>query len=50
MKCVASQGSLARVRLDTRIVVADDFEKLADRLDGTLGIMREIAKLAGKKG
>jgi transcription-repair coupling factor (superfamily II helicase) len=50
VKCVASQGSLARVRPDMRIVVADDFEKLADRLDGTLGIMREIAKLAGKKG
>ena len=33
-----------------RIVVADDFEKLADRLDGTLKIMREIAKIAGKKG
>ena len=47
---VASQGSLARVRPDMRIVVADDFEKLADRLDGTLGIMREIAKIAGRRG
>jgi hypothetical protein len=33
-----------------RIVVADDFEKLADGLDGTLRVMREIAKLAGRKG
>ncbi len=33
-----------------RIVVVDDFEKLADRLGGTLRIMREIAKIAGKKG
>jgi hypothetical protein len=33
-----------------RIVVADDFEQLADRLTGTLRIMREIAKIAGKKG
>ena len=33
-----------------RIVVADDFEKLADRLSGTLKIMREIAKIAGKRG
>ena len=50
MKWVTSQGSLARVRPDMRIVVADDFEKLADRLDGTLRIMREISKIAGKKG
>ena len=33
-----------------RIVVGDDFEQLADRLDGTLKIMREIAKIAGKRG
>ena len=32
---VAAQGSLARVRPDMRIVVTDDFEKLADRLEGT---------------
>jgi transcription-repair coupling factor (superfamily II helicase) len=50
VKWVAAQGSLARVRPDMRIVVADDFEKLADRLDGTLKIMREIAKIAGKRG
>ena len=50
VKWVASQGSLARVRPDMRIVVADDFEKLEDRLAGTLTIMREIAKIAGKKG
>ena len=50
VKWVAAQGSLARVRPDMRIVVVDDFEKLADRLTGTLRIMREIAKIAGKKG
>ncbi len=33
-----------------RIVVVDDFEKLADRLEGTLKVMREIAKIAAKKG
>jgi hypothetical protein len=33
-----------------RIVVTDDFEKLADRLGGTQRVMREIAKLAGRKG
>jgi hypothetical protein len=33
-----------------RIVVTDDFEKLEDRLAGTLIIMREIAKIAAKKG
>jgi hypothetical protein len=31
-------------------VATDDFEKLADRLEGTLRVVREIAKLAGKKG
>jgi len=31
-------------------VVADDFERLADRLAGTLAVMREIAKIAGKRG
>ena len=41
-----AQGPLAPVRPDMRIVVADDFEKLADRLDGTLRVMREIVKLA----
>ena len=50
VKWVTAQGSLARVRPDMRIVVVDDFEKLADRLDGTLRVMREIAKIAGKKG
>ena len=50
VRWVASQGSFARVRPDMRIVVTDDFEKLADRLDGTLRIMREIAKIAGRKG
>jgi transcription-repair coupling factor (superfamily II helicase) len=47
-KWVAAQGDRARVRRDMRIVVTDDFERLADRLDGTLKIMREIAKIATK--
>jgi len=38
------------VRPDMRIVVTDDFDRLADRLNGTLRIMREIAKIAGRKG
>jgi len=29
--------------------VSDDFETLADRLSGTLKVMREIAKLAAGK-
>ena len=33
-----------------RIVVIGDFEETAERLDGTLEIMRELAKLAGRKG
>ena len=44
------QGDRARVRPDMRIVVTDEFDKLEDRLAGTLGIMREIAKIAGKRG
>ncbi len=50
VKWVAAQGSLAKVRPDMKIVVTDDYEKLADRLAGTLRMMREIAKIAGKKG
>jgi hypothetical protein len=33
-----------------RIVVSGDFEELPDRLEGTLAIMREIARIAGRKG
>ena len=50
VKWVTSQGSLARVRPDMRIVISDDFEELKDRLEGSLKVMREIAKIAGKKG
>jgi len=50
VKWVESQGSLARVRPDMRIVVAGDFEELPDRLEGALATMREIARIAGKKG
>jgi transcription-repair coupling factor (superfamily II helicase) len=40
----------ARVRPDMRIVVSGDFERLSDRLDGALKTMREVAKIAGRKG
>ena len=40
----------ARVRPDMRILVSGEFEKLGDRLDGAVKTMREIAKIAGKKG
>jgi hypothetical protein len=30
--------------------VAGDFEELSDRLEGALATMREIARIAGKKG
>ena len=33
-----------------RIVVTDDFEEMSDAAGGTLAIMRELAKIAGKKG
>jgi hypothetical protein len=41
---------MARVRPDMRIVIVDDFEELKDRPEGSLKVMREIAKIAGKKG
>ena len=49
VKWVTSQGPIARVRPDMRIVVSGDFEELTDRLDGALKTMREIAKIAEKK-
>ncbi len=45
-----AQDERARVRPDMRIVVTDDFDRLEDRLTETLRIMREIAKIAGRKG
>jgi hypothetical protein len=33
-----------------RIVVGGEFEELSDRLDGALAAMREIARIAGRKG
>ena len=50
VKWVAAKGSLAKVRPDMRIVVTDDFEEMGARLEGTLAIMRELAKIAGRKG
>jgi transcription-repair coupling factor (superfamily II helicase) len=50
VKWVTSQGSLAKVRPDMRIVVVGDFDEVPDRLEGTLKIMRELAKLASRKG
>jgi transcription-repair coupling factor (superfamily II helicase) len=50
VRWVTNQGSIAKVRPDMRIVVAADFEEIPERLDGTLKIMRELAKIAGKKG
>jgi hypothetical protein len=49
-KSVTAQGSLARAPLDTRIVIVGDWEELADRLEGALAVMREIAGIAGTKG
>ena len=40
----------ARVRPDMRIVVSGDFEALEDRLDAALKTMREIARIARRKG
>jgi transcription-repair coupling factor (superfamily II helicase) len=50
VRWVTAQGSLAKVRPDMRIVVVGDFEEMGERLEGTLGIMRELTKIAGRKG
>jgi len=49
VKWVSAQGPNARVRPDMRIVVSGDFDELPDRLEGVLKIMRQIARIAGKK-
>jgi hypothetical protein len=33
-----------------RIVIVGDWEELADQLEGALGVMREIAGIAGRRG
>jgi hypothetical protein len=33
-----------------RILIVDDFEELKDRLEGARKVMREIARIAGRKG
>jgi hypothetical protein len=33
-----------------RIVIVGDWKELADRLEGALGVMPEIAGIAGTKG
>ena len=48
VRWVEAQGERARVRPDMRIVVTEDLERLEDRLEGTLRVMREVAKIAGK--
>jgi transcription-repair coupling factor (superfamily II helicase) len=50
VKWVTGQGALAKVRPDMRIVVTGDFEELSERLDATLAIMRELARIAERKG
>ena len=48
MRYVLSQGSLAKVRPDMKIVFIGDFEKPKDRLKGTISLMRDIVKIAEK--
>jgi hypothetical protein len=50
VKWATLQGLPARVRPAVRIVIVGDWEELADRLQGALGVMREIARIAGTKG
>ncbi|HLW92219.1 MAG TPA: transcription-repair coupling factor [Roseiarcus sp.] len=50
VRYVEKQGPLAKVRPDMRVVFIRDFETLEARLEGVLAIMRDLAKIAGKKG
>ena len=50
MKWATVQGLPERVRPDMRIGMVGDWEELADRLEGALGVMREIARIAGDEG
>jgi transcription-repair coupling factor (superfamily II helicase) len=49
VKWVTGKGSIAKVRPDMRIIVVGDFEETAERLEETLKIMRELAKIAARK-
>jgi transcription-repair coupling factor (superfamily II helicase) len=46
---VASQGSLAKVRPDMKIVFIGDFEKPDRRLKGTTSLLRNLARIAEQK-
>jgi transcription-repair coupling factor (superfamily II helicase) len=50
VRYVEAEGSLAKVRPDMRVVFIRDFETLEARLAGSLKIMRDLAKIAGRKG
>jgi transcription-repair coupling factor (superfamily II helicase) len=50
VRYVEAQGTLAKVRPDMRVVFIRDFETLEARLAGVLEIMRDLAKIAGKRG
>jgi transcription-repair coupling factor (superfamily II helicase) len=50
VRYVEAQGTFAKVRPDMRVVFIRDFETLEARLAGVLEIMRELARIATKKG
>jgi transcription-repair coupling factor (superfamily II helicase) len=50
VRYVTAQGAFAKVRPDMRVVFIRDFETLEARLAGVLEIMRELARIAKKKG
>ena len=50
VRYVSAQGANAKVRSDMRVVFIRDFETPEERLEGVLAIMRELARIAGKKG
>jgi transcription-repair coupling factor (superfamily II helicase) len=50
VRYVEAQGTFAKVRPDMRVVFIRDFETLEARLAGVLEIMRELARIAKKKG
>ena len=49
VKYISKQGSDAKVRPDMKIVFIRDFERAAERLEGTRELLRDLVKIAEKK-
>ena len=50
VRYIAKQGADAKVRPDMKIVFMGDFTRAKDRLDGARKILRDLVRIAEKKG